>query len=141
MPGIIDAQALWEFLRSIHPLFLFSESLPTIDGAEQGWYSTLHHGDELDRLKNEITTLRSDLNLNIIKQHQVDIEQLRDESDIDELIVELETLLDVFEGLVDDQILDLPETSGSAPKPLVPLFLTPQPEDSDTDRRIGSRRC
>lgn len=123
MPVINAAQALWDFLLAIHPIFLFSESLPTIDGAEQGRYGPLHDSDELDRLKNEITMLRSDIKLNIIKQQQVDIEQLRDKSDIDELVFELESLLGMFEALVDDQVLDSCKTSGNAPNPMVPLFL------------------
>jgi hypothetical protein len=72
--GSNPVRARWGFLRTLHPLFLVAESLPTIEGADEGQYDSAT-GYDIDHLKNQITTLRNDFKLNIIKQQLVDIDR------------------------------------------------------------------
>ncbi|KAI9146885.1 Thermostable alkaline protease [Paramyrothecium foliicola] len=108
--GSVGLPALWELLRAIHPLFLFSDSLPRIDSAENGQCGSME-GASLEAINNDITTLRSDVKLNIIKQHLIDVEQLGDLDDGEELEDELHRLLGMFEELVKDTVLNSVEDS------------------------------
>ena len=106
MPHLNLVHGGWNFLQTLHPLFLFAESLPTIEGADQDQYGYVA-GDAIEHLKNEITMLRNDFKLNMIKQQQVDIEQLcEDESILDRLQPDLQTLLEALESLIDPRIHD-----------------------------------
>ncbi|KAH8880243.1 hypothetical protein GQ53DRAFT_544815 [Thozetella sp. PMI_491] len=99
----LDAvKSRWDLLRAVHPLFVFADTLPSVDGADEGRYGRVAN---VEGLKNEITTLRSDIKLNMIHQRQFDIDELRDE-DVEELDEELYCLLEMFDGLVDDAVLD-----------------------------------
>lgn len=105
MPDLNLVRARWDFLSTIHPLFLYAESLPTIEGADEGQYGYMS-GDNIDHLKNEITMLRNDFKLNIIKQQQVDVDQLTTEdSTLEELQLDLEVLLGELENLVDQKVI------------------------------------
>lgn len=107
MAGLTAVRARWGFLLTIHPLFLSAESLPTIERASQGYYDTTSIED-IYHLENEITTLRTDFRLNFIKQQQVDIDQLTEEDPaLEGLGVDLQTLLDKLEDLIDPGILNL----------------------------------
>lgn len=104
MPGTSKvAQARWECLLVVQHLCLHSKSLPSVDAAEQGCYAL--HDISLESLKNDITILRSDLQLNIFKQRDYHPAQLTDQEDIRKLEVACDLLLAVFEGLVNGQIL------------------------------------
>ena len=100
-PGFAEARAQWNILRILHPLF--SESLPTTHYPGQ----SLIQGEALVRLNNEITRLRSEIRLNIIRldQHQDDLEQLFGAPGIEELVRSASILLNAFETLIDDEIL------------------------------------
>lgn len=97
------ARAKWDFLKVIHPLFLYSESLPSGDSADAGRHGPIRD-TPLQRLKNDITVLRSDIKLNIITQNQVDLDELKDEASIRDLIDELDCILELFELLVDEEV-------------------------------------
>lgn len=101
MESLNEARARWKLLRIIHPLF--SESLPTTFSIQNGPLQ----GDALEKLNNEITKLRSEIKLNILRldQHQDDLEQLLDTSSAEELVQSSSCLLNEFETLVDDEIL------------------------------------
>jgi hypothetical protein len=96
-----EARAQWNVLRTLHTLF--SESLPTTHYSGQ----SLLQGEALVRLNNEITRLRSEIRLNIIRldQHQDDLEQLVGGPGIEELVQSASILLNAFETLIDDEIL------------------------------------
>ena len=98
---INEAQALWKLLRIIHPLF--SENLPTTFSTQSGPLQ----GDALERLNNEITKLRSEIKLNILRQdqHHDDLERLLDTSSAEQLMQSAGYLLNEFETLIDDEIL------------------------------------
>jgi hypothetical protein len=102
MPGVDGAQTRWALFRAVCPLFQHSKSLPTVEQADKGHYGHILDA-ALERLKNEITTLRHDIKFNYINELQAGIEQLTP-SDINKLEVELESLLGMFEGLVDHQV-------------------------------------
>jgi hypothetical protein len=107
-------RARWGFLQTLHPLFLFAESLPTIECADQGHYGSATV-DDVDHLKNEITTLRNDFKLNIIKQQLVDINQLtEDDRTLEGLELNLQTLLEELEHLIDPQVLSVEELEVSS---------------------------
>ena len=107
-------RARWGFFQTLHPLFLVAESLPTIAGADHGHYGTASV-DEVDHLKNEITTLRNDFKLNIIKQQLVDINQwAEDDPTLEWLGWNLQTLLEELEHLIDPQVLSLDELEVSS---------------------------
>lgn len=99
--SLADAREQWNLLRILHPLF--SESLPTIHSLGQ----TGTEEEALAHLNNEITRLRSEIRLNIIRldQHQDDFEQLTDGLGIEELVRSAGILLEAFENLIDDEIL------------------------------------
>ncbi|RYP72076.1 hypothetical protein DL771_004407 [Monosporascus sp. 5C6A] len=109
MPDLNLIRARWDFLRSLHPLFLFAESLPTVEGADYGLYGSMSI-DDVDPLKNDITMLRNDFKLNIIKQQLADIDQLAEgSSEFEELQVELQSLLEELEDLIDPQVRSIEE--------------------------------
>ncbi|EXA53633.1 hypothetical protein FOVG_01375 [Fusarium oxysporum f. sp. pisi HDV247] len=109
MPELNLIRAKWDFLKALHPLFLFAESLPTVEGADQGRYGSVSV-DDVDSLKNQITMLRNDFKLNIIKQQLIDIDQLAEEgSRLGELHLELQSLLGELEDLVDPKVGDINE--------------------------------
>lgn len=115
-------RARWDFLSTIHPLFLYAESLPTVDGADEGDYGNVSV-DDVDHLKNEITMLRNDFKLNIIKQQQVDFDQLAiEDSTLEGLKVDLQLLLEKLENLVDSKVVDNEELEVSCVN-IPPLFL------------------
>jgi hypothetical protein len=115
MSNLVPVRVRWGFLQTLHPLFLLAESLPTIERADQGYYGSTTLND-VDRLKNEITTLRNDLKLNIIKQQLVDIDQLtEDDPTLEGLERDLQTLLEDLEHLIDPQVLR-PELDVSSDK-------------------------
>lgn len=98
-------RAKWNFLATIHPLFLYAQSLPTVEGAGEVQYSNAS-APNIDRLKNEITMLRSDFKLNIIKQQQVDVEQLdTEDSTFKWLQRDLQLLLEELENMVDPNVV------------------------------------
>ncbi|OXV09921.1 hypothetical protein Egran_02316 [Elaphomyces granulatus] len=101
MDSLNEARARWKLLRIIHPLF--SENLPTTFSTQSGPL----HGDALERLNNEITKLRSEIKLNILRQdqHHDDLERLLDTSSAEQLIQSAGYLLNEFETLIDDEIL------------------------------------
>lgn len=95
----------WRFLQTLHPLFLFAESLPTIEAADHG-----HHDsatvDGVGDLTKDIVTLRSGLKLNVIKQRLVDIDQLtEDDPTVEGLELDLQTMLEELERLVSCNVL------------------------------------
>lgn len=97
----------WDLLWTLHPLFLAAESFPTIENVDEGYYN-LEGEYDINNLKDQITTLRNDFNLNIIKQQQIDIDQLIEESPtLVGLESDLQTLLEELEKLVDPHVLDL----------------------------------
>ena len=106
MSSLAPVRGRWGFLQTLHPLFFLAESLPTIERADQGYYgSTAVNDVDVDHLKNEITMLRNDLKLNIIKQKQVDIDQLtEDDPAFERLELDLQTLLEDLELLIDSQV-------------------------------------
>lgn len=107
MPDVTLARARWRVLQTIHPLFLLAETLPTPKDVDQGCYGSLSV-DKGDHLKNEITTLRTDLRLNIIRQQQIDIEELEnDDPNVEWLESSLQTLLEDLEDLIDSEILQV----------------------------------
>lgn len=109
MPDLNLVHARWDFLQAFHPLFLFAESLPTVEGVNQGHYGSVSV-DDVDPLKNEITMLRNDFKLNIIKQQLVDVDQLAEGgSRLEELQFELQSLLEELEDLVDPQVRGIEE--------------------------------
>lgn len=97
----------WDFLQALHPLFLLAESLPTVEDAGQGNYGSMS-AEDIDPLKNEITMLRNDFKLNIIKQQLVDMDHLT-EGDFkrEKVQPELEFLLEELEDLVDPRVHDI----------------------------------
>ncbi|KAI1754550.1 hypothetical protein F4782DRAFT_492960 [Xylaria castorea] len=99
-------RARWDLLRTLHPLFLIAESLPTVDAAAEGQYGHASV-DDVDRLKNEITMLRNDFKLNIIKQQQLNIDQVAEDiSMLEDLHRDLQSLLEELDGLINPQVLD-----------------------------------
>lgn len=107
-------RARWGFLQTLQPLFLVAESLPTIEGVDQGLYGSATV-DDVDDLKNEITTLRNDFKLNIIKQQLVDINQLtEDDPTLEGLRLDLQMLLEELEHLIDPQVLSFEELEVSS---------------------------
>jgi hypothetical protein len=108
-----NVRARWHFLSTIHPVFLHAESLPTIDAADEGQYGHVPE-DDVEHLKNEITMLRNDLKLNIIKQQQIEIEELSTEDYILEgLERDLELLLEELEHTVDAKAIEYDDTEVS----------------------------
>lgn len=110
MPELIAARTRWGFLRILHPLFASAESLPSIEAADLGHYGSGVFEDspvdELGHLKNEITILRNDLRLNVIKQQLVDTELLtEDDSTVEGLETDLQSLLEQLEDLIDPAVL------------------------------------
>ncbi|KAF3926614.1 M-protease [Arthrobotrys entomopaga] len=95
------ARARWKYLRKLTPLF--SDCLPTV----------LNSGDAqpqdgtLENLNNEITKLRSEIKLNILRQdqHEEDLEQLIDIASAEQLAESGKQLLNMYESLIDDEIL------------------------------------
>ncbi|SPN98624.1 uncharacterized protein DNG_01669 [Cephalotrichum gorgonifer] len=64
--------------------------------------------DEIDSLNNDITILRSDFKLSIIKGKEVDLDQLADDdSGLSDLHLELQVFLAELEQLIDPQIHDI----------------------------------
>ncbi|KAI3322337.1 hypothetical protein HD806DRAFT_122430 [Xylariaceae sp. AK1471] len=108
MPDLQLVRTTWDFLRALHPLFHSAESLPTVEDAGGGCYGSLS-ADDVDSLKNEITMLRNDFKLNIIKQQLVDINQLAESSRLGELQLELRSLLEELEDLIDPRICNIEE--------------------------------
>jgi hypothetical protein len=101
MESLNEARARWKLLRIIHSLF--SENLPITFSPQSGPLQ----GDALERLNNEITKLRSEIKLNILRQdqHHDDLERLLDTSSAEQLIQSAGHLLNEFETLIDDEIL------------------------------------
>lgn len=104
--------AKWRLLRVVYPLFPRAESLPKVEDVsidDDTSYYTLpahEHEQQVNRLKNDITKLRNDLKLNIIRQHNIDRYQLLEDNDIIEgFDKELDSMLTLFENLVDQTIL------------------------------------
>lgn len=90
----------------LHPLFLYADSLPTVKDAEKR-YSYEVSLEEIEHLKNKITMLRNDFKLNIVKQQQVDLDQLtEDESLLQGLQSDLNIILAELESLVDERIVE-----------------------------------
>ncbi|KAJ4305481.1 hypothetical protein N0V90_001012 [Kalmusia sp. IMI 367209] len=122
-------RAQWDFLRILQPLFHVAKSLPTVEEVDQGDHYGLTDApsssgtenstsrdaieypaaDDIDILKDEITILRNDLKLNIIKQQQVDLDRMAAEGalDLEDLQNELILLLDELERLVDPTVNDI----------------------------------
>jgi hypothetical protein len=120
MPDLTAARARWCFLRILHPLFLCAESLPRVEDADQDQDGTGafddYAVDRVDHLKNEITTLRNDLKLNVIKQQLVDTDQLtEDDAIVEGLEAELHSLLVQLEDLIDPTVLGLEESQVNLP--------------------------
>ncbi len=120
MPDLNAARARWGFLRVLHPLFLCAESLPRVEDADQDHDGTGAFDDSavdrVDHLKNEITTLRNDLKLNVIKQQLVDTDQLtEDDAIVEGLEPELHSLLVQLEDLIDPMALGLEESQVNLP--------------------------
>jgi hypothetical protein len=114
MSDLTTVRATWGFLQTLHPLFLFAESLPTVDGAEAHFdaeqAATPATSDDVEHLKNEITRLRSGLKLNIIKTQLVDIYELSEDDPtegLDDLEAELQIVLEELEQIVDSNVLEL----------------------------------
>ena len=80
MSDLTAVRATWGFLQTLHPLFLFADTLPSADAAETyfdvGDADVSATEDEVENLKNEITMLRTGLKLNIVKTQMIDIEDL-----------------------------------------------------------------
>ncbi|KAI1089240.1 hypothetical protein F5B19DRAFT_467985 [Rostrohypoxylon terebratum] len=109
MTDLTLVRARWDFLSTIHPLFLYAESFPMVEDADGRRYGYMT-GDEVNHLKNEITMLRNDFKLNIIKQQQVEFDLLTaGDSIVEELQFGLEELLGELETLVDPNVLDSEE--------------------------------
>lgn len=109
MSDLNALRAKWNFLRALHPLFLHAGSLPTVEGVDQGHYGYVSV-DDVDNLKNEITMLRNDFKLNIIKQQQVDIDELAEEdSTLRGLELDLQILLEELETFVNPTIYKIEE--------------------------------
>ncbi|KAK4195218.1 subtilisin-like protein [Triangularia verruculosa] len=118
MSDLTAARARWCLLRTLHPLFPRAESLPKVEDADQYRDDTGAFDDHaiggLDHLKNEITTLRNDLKLNVMKQQQVEAGQLiEDDAVVEGLKDELESVLVQLEDLVDPTVVDLEESQPS----------------------------
>jgi len=110
MPELSLIRLRWDFLQGLHPLFLIAKSLPTVESADSDHFGPISVND-VDPLKNEITMLRSDLKLNIIKQQLFDIGQLVEgDSILGQLQLELDLLLEELEILVDHNI-EAPDVS------------------------------
>jgi hypothetical protein len=102
--------AAWDLLGGVDALFKCSK-LPTTKAASQGEYGRLD-GTELQKVMNDITTLRSDMILNPIKRNRIQsLNQLTSQSAVDELAKVTEDLLDMFEGLVTAEALPKDEAS------------------------------
>lgn len=106
MINLHQVRAAWDLLQTLHPLFLYAGSLPTIEDAEKR-HSRQASSEEMEHLKNEITMLRNDLKLNIVKQQQVDFDQpTEDESLLQALQSDLSFILAELENLVDARIVE-----------------------------------
>ena len=114
MPDFSLIRLKWDFLLGLHPLFLIAKSLPTVEDADNDRFGPIPFND-VDSLKNEITMLRSDFNLNIIKQQQFDISELAEGDPIlEKLHLELDLLLEKLEDMViDPQVREIKETNVS----------------------------
>ncbi|KAM0544220.1 hypothetical protein ACHAPJ_011909 [Fusarium lateritium] len=100
-----DVTTRWRVLQTIHPLFIHAKSLPDTGDVDRGIFGTFE-GDDGEQLKNEITLLRNDLNYNVMRQKQIDIEDfVNDYTDLEELDSSLQTLLHDLEDLIDSSIL------------------------------------
>jgi hypothetical protein len=100
----------WDLLGGVDTLFKCSK-LPTTHAANQGEYGKLD-GPELQKVMNDITTLRSDMILNSIKRNRVQsLNELTSQSAVDDLVKVTEDLLDMFEGLVAAEVLPKGEAS------------------------------
>ncbi|KAI0977232.1 hypothetical protein F4678DRAFT_477323 [Xylaria arbuscula] len=114
-------RARWDLLRALHPLFLIAESLPTVEGAADGQYGS-GSADDIDHLKNEITMLRNEFKLNIIKQQQLDLDQIaEDTSTIKDLHLDLQTLLEELDSLIDPRVLEEDLQDAGRPESLLPF--------------------
>jgi hypothetical protein len=120
MPDEHIFRARWDLLRTLHPLFLVAESLPTVDAAVESCYDQ-PSVDDVDHLKNEITMLRNEFKLNIIRQQQLDIDQITEDiSTLETLHRDLQTLLKELDSLINPQILGL-ENLTVSPENIHPL--------------------
>lgn len=121
MPDLDIIRVRWGLLQALHPLFLYAKTLPTVEGADNGDYGTMS-ADDLDHLKNKITMLRNDFKLNIIKQEQVDIDELvQEDSAINALQLDLHPLLETLEDLVDPEVPRIEVCEVSLGQKLYPL--------------------
>src|ERR1700744_323872 len=99
MDDFVTARSQWTLLRRIHPLF--SGRLPsTIER-----HNSPLEKDAVERLKNEITRLRTEIRVNILAQdqHQDDFQKL-DHSLVDDFMQSAGDLLAEFESLISDEI-------------------------------------
>jgi hypothetical protein len=92
MEGVDDARNQWKVLNGVLPLF--SIRLPT----------TISTGDRLETLNNEITKLRTEINILKQVKHQIDFEHV-DSSSLKELMQSTGSVTEAFETLIDDRIL------------------------------------
>ena len=99
-----------------------------MEGVDKGSHAAEASDDEdsaderIENLKNEITTLRNDLKLNVIKQQLVDTDQLtEDDAIVEGLEDDLYSLLVQLEDLIDRRVLDLEESKVSYSLYLVTL--------------------
>ena len=114
MPVLSLIRLKWDFLLRLHPLFLIAKSLPTVEDADNDHFGPIPFND-VDSLKNEITMLRSDFKLNIIKQQQFDISDLAEgDPTLEQLHIELDLLLEELEDMaIDPQVCEIEESDVS----------------------------
>jgi hypothetical protein len=94
----------WRILQTLH--FLFSKSLPITFSPQNGRLDL--QGDVLERLKNGITKLKTEIGFNNMQQtrHHNDLERLlHTPAEFDELMESASCLLNEFETWVDDGVL------------------------------------
>ncbi|KAI0437238.1 hypothetical protein F4803DRAFT_556191 [Xylaria telfairii] len=114
-------RARWDLLRTLHPLFLIAESLPTVGAVADGQYGDVS-ADDIDHLKNEITMLRNEFKLNIIKQQQLDIDQIAEDiAIIQDLHLDLQTLLEELDSLIDLRVVEDDLQDIGRPESLLPF--------------------
>ena len=95
-----NARAHFNLLRDVHSLF--SHSFPTVEDVEYGRYGPASEAGFTNtvELVNTVVILRSDIKCLPFKFQQIDIDQVKNDAEIDRLIEAFDSLLDLFEELV-----------------------------------------
>lgn len=106
MPDLVRIRTSWEFLKTVHPLFLFAT--PFVTNPNWGLHRYGEGSKEyIDNLMSKTKLLRIELKLNTIKQRVVDIDELiEDGLRLGELELDMIAFLEELESLVDAQVVE-----------------------------------